>query len=104
LSHEGREQQPAPASLKEKFGNFVELNGHGGSAQAYRILAELAIDGHRYAILQSEAMRKDGDIEVFRVAEDGLGDLQLETVEEDEEWERAAEAFDDLQFGSDEQP
>jgi uncharacterized protein YrzB (UPF0473 family) len=103
LSHNAREQQPAP-SLKEKFGNFVELNGHGGSAEAYRILAELAIDGRRYAILQSEAMRKEGDIEVFRVAQDGQDDLQLETVGDDEEWERAAEAFDDLQFGSDEQP
>ena len=28
----------------------------------------------------------------------------VETVESDEEWERVAEAYDDLQFGSDEQP
>ncbi|MBW5444989.1 DUF1292 domain-containing protein [Cohnella sp. CFH 77786] len=67
-------------------------------------MAELMIGGRRYAVLQSESMRKEGDIEVFRVSEDGEDRLQLETVEDDEEWERAAEAYDDMQFGSDERP
>ncbi|WP_241158421.1 DUF1292 domain-containing protein [Cohnella candidum] len=94
----------APPSLKQAFGNFVELEGGGGGAEAYRILAELDVGGRRYAVLQSESMRKEGEIEVFRVVSDGEGNPVLETVEDDEEWELAAEAYDDLQFGSDERP
>jgi uncharacterized protein YrzB (UPF0473 family) len=104
LSHDIHGQHPAPGSLKDVYGDFVELNGDGGTAETYRIAAELAIEGRLYAILQSESMREEGEIEVFRIAADVQGNLQLETVEDDEEWERAAEAFDDLQFGSDEQP
>ncbi|WP_276356370.1 DUF1292 domain-containing protein [Cohnella caldifontis] len=92
------------SSLKDRYGSEVELQGPEGSAEAYRILAELALDGRRYAILQSESMRKEGDIEVFRVAEDGDGNLHLATVEDDEEWEKAAEAYDDSLFGGDERP
>lgn len=93
-----------PASLKDVFGDRVELSGEGGAAAAYRILAEIELGGNRYAILQSDVMRKEGDIEVFRVADGADGGPHLETVEDDEEWEAAAEAYDDLQFGNDERP
>ncbi|MFC5703772.1 DUF1292 domain-containing protein [Cohnella faecalis] len=92
------------SSLKQQYGDSVELTANGGKPQAYRILAEIAAGDREYAILQSEAMAKDGDIEVFRIVRGADGEADLETVEDDEEWERAAEAYDDLQFGSDEQP
>ncbi len=91
-------------SLNEAFGDFVELNAGEAVAGIYRILAELEIADARYAILQSDAMRKEGDIEIFRIVIGSQGEPDLETVESDEEWERVAEAYDDLQFGSDEQP
>lgn len=91
-------------SLKETFGDYVELNVGEADAGTYRIMAELDVADARYAILQSEAMRKEGDIEIFRVVIGAEGEPGLETVESDEEWERVAEAYDDLQFGSDEQP
>jgi uncharacterized protein YrzB (UPF0473 family) len=103
LTQDGNEQN-RPSSLETAFGNFVELDGNGGTTETYRILAELEIESRRYAVLQSESMRKEGDIEVFRITVNGEGNLQLETVEDDEEWERAAEAYDDSQFGSDDQP
>ncbi|TJY43513.1 DUF1292 domain-containing protein [Cohnella pontilimi] len=104
MSQDAHRQNPEPGSLKDSYGPFVELTGDGDITVTYRIEAELAIDGRLYAILQSESMRDEGDIEVFRVDRDAQGSLHLETVEDDEEWERAAEAFDDLQFGSDERP
>lgn len=104
MTHDGNARNVA-ASLKMTFGSFVELNGDGSRpAEAFRILAELELDGRRYAVLQSEAMRKEGDIEVFRIAGGGGEGPELETVEDDDEWERVAEAYDDLQFGSDEMP
>jgi uncharacterized protein YrzB (UPF0473 family) len=104
LTDEAQGMSPGSSSLKEKYGEFVELGVDGETAEAYRIVAELTVAGIRYAILQSEAMRREDDIEVFRITTDAQGDVQLETVDDDDEWDRAAEAFDDLQFGSDEQP
>jgi len=91
-------------SLKEAFGDYVELDAGEAAVGTYRILAELNIADARYAILQSDAMRKEGDIEIFRIVIGSQGEPGLETVESDEEWERVAEAYDDLQFGSDDQP
>lgn len=91
-------------SLKETFGDYVELNAGEADAGTYRILAELDIANVRYAVLQSDAMRKEGDIEIFRVVIGSEGEPGLESLDSDEEWERVAEAYDDLQFGSDDQP
>lgn len=88
-------------ALKRQFGDTIELNGE---RDAYRILAELTVNGTAYAILQSEAMEGEDAIEVFRVETGTDGSLQLETVEDDDEWEAAAEAYDDSQFGSDDRP
>jgi hypothetical protein len=67
-------------------------------------LAELTLNGRRYAIVQTEAMRKEDDIDVMRIVDGPDGELQLETVEDDGEWEAVAEAYDDMQFGGDERP
>lgn len=91
-------------SLRERYGAEVELQGEDGHAARYHIAAELEIGGQRYAVLQSDSMRKSGDIEVFRIVPEPSGEPALETVESDEEWEQVAEAYDDLQFGSDERP
>ncbi|GIO13612.1 hypothetical protein J19TS2_31670 [Cohnella xylanilytica] len=91
-------------SLKSRYGDYVELDGASGESERFRILAELTVGGRSYAILQSDAMRKDGEIEPFRVVPDGNGDPSLETIEDDEEWEEVSEAYDDLLFGSEERP
>ncbi|KIL37221.1 hypothetical protein SD71_00375 [Cohnella kolymensis] len=91
-------------SLKELFGDTVELNAEAEAPESFRILAELTVGGNRYAVLQSETMKIEEEIEVFRVLTEPDGGLQLETVEDDEEWDRVSEAYDDLQFGSDDQP
>lgn len=95
----------ADGLLQRAYGGEIELTGEGGEARTYRILAELDVNGKPYAVLQSEAMRKEDDIEVMRVipGEDG-GEPKLESVDDDGEWEDVAEAYDDLQFGSDERP
>ncbi|MCC3375617.1 DUF1292 domain-containing protein [Cohnella sp. REN36] len=95
--------QPVSA-LRARYGDEVALTSEGGGDEAFRIVAELTVDGRAYALLQSERMRAEGDIEVFRVTADDAGEPQLETVEDDDEWEAVAEAYDDLQFGSDDRP
>ena len=90
--------------LRQLYGDSVELFNEEGSALSYRILAELTVEGKRYAVLQSEAMKQDDEFEVFRVIADSNEEAQLENVTDEDEWELVAEAFDDSQFGCDDQP
>ncbi|TVY00464.1 DUF1292 domain-containing protein [Cohnella terricola] len=92
------------SALQQRYGDSVELLAEDGSSVEYRILAELSVDGRRYAVLQAEAMKQEDEIEPFRIVEDSDGELQLESVTDEDEWENVAEAYDDLQFGSEDQP
>ncbi|QJC52836.1 DUF1292 domain-containing protein [Paenibacillus albicereus] len=83
--------------LKQAFGREVLLVDEDGGEIAFVILAEFELDGSHYAALQSPAGRKEGEVEMFRVASQE-GEPQLETIEDDEEWELAAEAYDALLF------
>ena len=99
--------QPAKTGLtplKDAYGNWIEMTDENGETLVARIMAELESEGKRYAVIQTEAMRKEGDIEVLRIVPNEAGEPALETVTDDEEWERVAEMYDDMQFGSDEMP
>lgn len=92
------------SSLKAIYGDAVELTGANGTSDTYRIVAELQVGGLQYAILQRADGAQEDDIEVFRIVRNGDGEPELETVEDDDEWETVAEAYDDTIFGGDEQP
>ncbi|MCD9023087.1 DUF1292 domain-containing protein [Cohnella silvisoli] len=92
------------STLRQAYGDEVELQGDDGASQLFRIMAELNLNGNNYAILQSEAMKQEDEIEAFRVVADPSGDVQLETITDEDEWEQVAEAYDDSRFGSDDQP
>jgi uncharacterized protein YrzB (UPF0473 family) len=90
-------------SLKNAFGNEIELVAEDGGVEVYFIKAEFELGDHVYAALQSEAMRIEDEVELFRVI-GADGEPQLETIENDDEWEAASEAYDDLLFADDERP
>ncbi|WP_028611773.1 DUF1292 domain-containing protein [Paenibacillus harenae] len=90
-------------SLKEAFGNEIELEAEDGNALAFDIKAEFQLGDRVYAALQSEQMRREDEVELFRVVHTN-GEPHLETIEDDEEWEAASEAYDDLLFADDERP
>ncbi|MFC4600093.1 DUF1292 domain-containing protein [Cohnella hongkongensis] len=90
--------------LRRRYGDRVGLLSEDGEERVYRLAAELAVGGRRYAVLQTEELERDDEIEVFRIVAAPDGEEQLESVADEDEWEQVAEAFDDLQFGSDEQP
>ncbi|CAM4369094.1 DUF1292 domain-containing protein [Paenibacillus tarimensis] len=86
------------ARLKEAFGNELELVSEDGSTEPFRILAEYRIGAEAYAALQTPAMRKEDEIAFFKVAEQPGGELSLESIDDEDEWESAAEAYDELLF------
>ncbi|ASS66277.1 MULTISPECIES: DUF1292 domain-containing protein [unclassified Paenibacillus] len=88
--------------LKETFGREVLLVDDSGQEIPYTVQAEFSLGDRSYAALQSPALRKEGEVEMFLIVLGVDGTPELETIEDDEEWELAAESYDALLFeGSD---
>ncbi|PDO10946.1 MAG: hypothetical protein BLM47_04565 [Candidatus Reconcilbacillus cellulovorans] len=84
-------------TLRDRYGDEVELSADDGTSEEYRIVTEFDWDGREYAVLESEALRREGEIAVFRIDKSGP-EPQLEQIEDDDEWETVAEIADDLLF------
>ncbi|GIP39259.1 hypothetical protein J31TS4_25390 [Paenibacillus sp. J31TS4] len=80
--------------LRDAYGDELELED-GGRAAVFRIQAEFAVGGSRYAVLESERAKPDDEPAVFRIVPAG-GGWELETIEDDEEWELVAELYDEM--------
>lgn len=104
MSGAGEEQElHRPVTvLRDAFGPYVELETNEGT-EAFKIMAEFYIGDIHYAAMQNEAMAKEAEAEFFRVIREN-GELQVESIEDDEEWEAAAEAYDDQFFAEGERP
>ena len=90
--------------LKPVYGGEVELIGDEGESEPFQIVAEYRIGDRAYAGFQSEAMRKQDEVAFFRILTADNAGPELESIEDEDEWEAAAEAFDDLMFEGEEQP
>ncbi|AJY77826.1 hypothetical protein VN24_18055 [Paenibacillus beijingensis] len=84
--------------LKEAYGNEVLLVDENGAEQPFALKAEFSLGSRCYAALQSPSMRKEDEVEMFLIVMGADGTPQLETIEGDEEWEAASEAYDELLF------
>ncbi|WP_040950028.1 DUF1292 domain-containing protein [Gorillibacterium massiliense] len=82
--------------LKDAFGDEIKLEDDGTESQPYRILAEFSVGGGEYAILQSAAMQKHDEVEVFRIERESDGTLQLSIVEDNDAWEDLVELYDEM--------
>ncbi|GAB6933987.1 DUF1292 domain-containing protein [Calditerricola satsumensis] len=88
--------------LREAMGDEVALVGDG-SEERYRVLTEFDLDGTVYAVLKG---RRDADGEdwyLFRVRFGNDGPVAVEPIEDEDEWERAAEAFDEWLYFQEEE-
>ncbi|NBC67928.1 DUF1292 domain-containing protein [Paenibacillus sacheonensis] len=86
------------------YGTEVDLIGESGETEPFRIIAEFQLGERSYAGLQSHSMQKEDEIAFFRIVLNQGSEPELESIEDDEEWEDVAEAYDDLMFEGDEQP
>ncbi|GAB2672360.1 DUF1292 domain-containing protein [Paenibacillus thermoaerophilus] len=85
--------------IRDRYGNEVELVDEQDEGVPYRVLAEFRYEGREYAVLQSEAMRKDGEVAVYRIRSEG-GEPELEQIDDDDEWETVSELADEMTFAS----
>ncbi|UVI28063.1 DUF1292 domain-containing protein [Paenibacillus spongiae] len=90
--------------LQDVFGQEVELIGEDGGTEPFQIVAEFQLGERAYAGLQSARMRKEDEVAFFRIVTSDQSEPELESIEDEDEWESVAEAYDDLLFISDERP
>ena len=83
--------------LHDEFGEEVTLVDNGDEV-VYTILREFALGGSHYAVLSPSDRSEVDDYVLFRIVRDSDGGLELETVDDDEEWEAVAEVYDELTF------
>ena len=82
--------------LSATYGNSLEMTDEEGNSLVYDLLAEFEWNGSAYAVVQ--LADSDDDPDVLRITADGNGGWQLETIEEDEEWEEVVELYDEMAY------
>jgi len=80
--------------LKENLGSEITLMDENDQEYLFHLLLELVVDGKHYAYFQSPE-EEDSEIEVLRVVGQDKEEYDLEFIDDDDEWEDAAELFDE---------
>jgi uncharacterized protein YrzB (UPF0473 family) len=84
--------------LRNAYGDDIILYGEQDESIVYRILTEFVYQNHTYAVLQSDALKKEEEVDIFRVVENEPQQYELETIEDDDEWETVSELYDEMMF------
>jgi len=92
------DQAKLVSRLRDHYGDEVILSEDGKDEPVtYRIALEFDVQDKSYVLLQAEG-DSGGDREplVFRVIPQADGEFDIETIEDDEEWEDVSELADEL--------
>ncbi|MFE5323304.1 DUF1292 domain-containing protein [Paenibacillus sp. NPDC056579] len=86
--------------LRSAYGDDIILYDDREQSVAYKLLAEFLLGDQGYAVLE-RTQGKQEEPELFRVTSTD-GELELETIEDDDEWENVFELYDEMTFPQDE--
>lgn len=85
--------------LRNAYGHDIILIENSRESVAYRIVAEFEYESSRYAVLQTEKQRKDDEFSFFKVSTVTHEPFfELETIQDDDEWETVSELYDEFVF------
>lgn len=87
--------------LREAYGDDIILYDDREQSVVYKLLAEFQLGNQAYAVLQHERAKPDDEPELFRVTSGEDGELELETIDDDDEWENVSELYDEMTFPQD---
>jgi uncharacterized protein YrzB (UPF0473 family) len=82
--------------LQSAFGNEVVLYDEDNERNSFKVLREFRLGEITYAVLCSSKQSKHEEYELFRVFINELSEVDLEIIDDDEEWEAVAEVYDEL--------
>ena len=77
---------------------FTLTDEDSGEEKDFVLLARAEIDGSHYFALEPIDAREDDECVILKVFEDGE-DIVLETIDDDDEFEKVEDYFNDLFFG-----
>jgi uncharacterized protein YrzB (UPF0473 family) len=89
--------------LDDLLQGFVILTDEDGREEEYQVLRVLELAGRHYVLLQSEQDREEEPLILRLEGDVEHADASLVGIDDDEEWESVAEAFDELMFELDDQ-
>lgn len=96
---------------KEDFKDDLENDGEefevliliddDGQEHSFELIAELEIEGNSYVVVapideDSDDEEEEVEITILRATYDEEGNMYLEDIEDDEEWEKVADAWQEL--------
>jgi uncharacterized protein YrzB (UPF0473 family) len=85
--------------VRDAYGPVVELQDEQGKASYYTVENEFDIAGSSYAALRPEReATSEEEPELFKIVQSPDGELELVTIEDDEEWEDISELYGELTF------
>ncbi|WP_248927332.1 DUF1292 domain-containing protein [Paenibacillus hamazuiensis] len=87
--------------LRSQYGDDIILYDEQDESTVYRILAEFSLGDKSYAVLQDDQLKKEEEVAIFIVSSGPGGELELETIEDDDEWETVSELYDEMTFPAD---
>lgn len=76
---------------------ILTLTDEEGAEHEFQVLDVIELEGKMYAILQPVGAEEDEAI-ILRVEQDPDGNEVLMSIDDDDEWDRVAEAYDTLLF------
>ena len=82
----------------DAFGPVVELQDEKGKVSYYNVEKEFDVAGASYAVLRSEDDDNEEEPEILKIVTSSTGDLELVTIDDDDEWENVSELYDELTF------
>lgn len=80
-------------NLKEQE-SLILIDDDGGEFE-FKVVDVFTLDGLEYAVLKPE----DGDLVIFQFGVDENGEEVFLSIEDDEEWERIADAWEEMGEG-----
>lgn len=83
--------------LRDAFGDDIILYDDQEESTSFRILKEFTLNTQSFAVLQSDELKKDDEVEIFRIVQAG-GEPSLESIDDDDEYEIVSEIYDEMTF------
>ncbi|MGI6449502.1 MAG: DUF1292 domain-containing protein [Desulfitobacteriia bacterium] len=86
--------------MEESF-DVVVLNDDDGNEHEFMHLATLEVDGNTYFVLlpieEAQEDEEEAEAIILKVVKDEKGEEMLVDIEDDEEWEKVADAWEEME-------
>jgi uncharacterized protein YrzB (UPF0473 family) len=85
-------------SLRDKYGPDIILFDDKEESTIYHVLYEFALGDRAYAVLAPEGPEDDDEPLLYRIGRNEHGEPELESIDDEDEWETVSEIYDEWAF------